>query len=146
MAAATLTRTDSVVNFNWGTGSPAASVSADTFTVRWTGSVQPLVSDTYTFYTTADDGVRLWVNNQLIVDDWQDQSATERSGNITLVGQQRYNIRMEYYENGGSAVASLAWSSPSFSKAIVPQTTVTAAAITTVRRMMVRLAGVKSSA
>lgn len=119
---ATLTRTDSVVNFNWGTGSPAASVSADTFTVRWTGSVQPLVSDTYTFYTTADDGVRLWVNNQLIVDDWQDQSATERSGNITLVGQQRYNIRMEYYENGGSAVASLAWSSPSFSKAIVPQT------------------------
>ncbi len=118
---ATLVRTDPTVNFNWGTGSPAASISVDSFTVRWTGAVQPPLSDVYTFYTTADDGVRLWINNQLIVDDWVDQSATERSGSINLVGQQRYNIRMEYYENGGNASATLVWSTPSMNKVIIPQ-------------------------
>lgn len=118
----TVTRTDATVNFDWGSGAPAAGVSVDTFTVRWTGAVLPPLSDTYTFYTTTDDGVRLYVNNQLVVDDWQDQGATERSGSITLVGQQRYNIRMEYYENGGSASATLAWSTPALAKTIIPQT------------------------
>ncbi|MDB6065398.1 MAG: hypothetical protein JWR26_1606, partial [Pedosphaera sp.] len=59
--APTLVRTDATVNFNWGTGSPDPSISADTFTARWTGMVQPQFSQTYTFYTTTDDGVRLWV-------------------------------------------------------------------------------------
>ncbi len=119
--AATLIRTDAVVNFNWGNGSPDASISADTFTARWTGSVQPQFSETYTFYTTTDDGVRLWVNGQLLIDQWVDQGPTEWSGSITLAAQQRYNIRMDYYENGGGAAATLSWSSPSTTKDIIPQ-------------------------
>ncbi len=118
---ATLVRTDATVNFDWGTGSPDATITVDSFTVRWTGAVQPPLSDTYTFYTTTDDGVRLWINNQLVIDDWVDQSPTEHSGTISLVGQQRYNIRMEYYENGGGASATLAWSTPSMNKVIIPQ-------------------------
>ena len=118
---ATLIRTDANVNFNWGTGSPSPSISADNFTVRWTGSVQPQFNETYTFYTTADDGVRLWVNGQLLVDNWVDQAATTKSGSITLKAQQLYNLRMEYYENGGNAVALLAWSSPSTTQAIIPK-------------------------
>lgn len=118
---ATLVRTDATVNFNWGSGAPDASISVDTFTVRWTGAVQPPLSDAYTFYTTTDDGVRLWINDQLVIDDWVDQPPTERSGTINLVGQQRYNIRMEYYENGGGASATLAWSTPSLNKVIIPQ-------------------------
>jgi len=118
---ATLIRIDTNVNFNWGSGSPAATISADTFTVRWTGSVQPQFNETYTFYTTTDDGVRLWVNGQLLVDKWIDQGPTTYSGTINLKAQQRYNIRMEYYENGGGAVAQLAWSSPSTTQAIIPQ-------------------------
>lgn len=118
---ATLVRTDSVVNFNWGNGSPDPSVSANSFTVRWTGSVQPQLTGTYTFYTTTDDGVRLWVNGQLLVDHWVDQGPTEWSGSIALNAQQRYNLVMEYYENGGGAEAYLSWSSPSVTKAIIPQ-------------------------
>src|SRR6185503_3713165 len=57
-----LTRTDATVNFDWGSGSPNAAVGVDTFSVRWTGQVQPQFSETYTFYTRTDDGVRLWVN------------------------------------------------------------------------------------
>ena len=119
--APTLVRFDPTVNFNWGGGSPDSSISSDTFTARWTGMVQPQYSQTYTFYTTTDDGVRLWVNGQLLIDKWIDQSPTTWSGTIALKAQQRYNIRMDYYENGGGAVASLAWSSPSTPQAIIPQ-------------------------
>ena len=100
---------------------PDPSISVDTFTARWTGSVQPQFSETYTFYTTTDDGVRLWVNGQLLIDQWVDQGPTEWSGSITLAAQQRYNIEMDYYENGGGAQAALSWSSPSTTKAIIPQ-------------------------
>jgi uncharacterized repeat protein (TIGR03806 family) len=119
---ATLVRTDAVVNFNWGTGSPDPSISVDHFTVKWTGSVQPQFSEPYTFYTTTDDGVRLWVNGQLLIDHWVDQGMTEWSGSISLLAQQRYNIEMDYYENGGSAMAMLSWSSLSTAKAVIPQT------------------------
>jgi uncharacterized repeat protein (TIGR03806 family) len=119
---ASLVRTDAVVNFNWGNGSPDPKVSSDTFTARWTGAVQPQFNETYTFYTTTDDGVRLWVNGQLLIDHWVDQGATEWSGSISLLAQQRYNIQMDYYENGGGASATLAWSSPSTAKVIIPQT------------------------
>ena len=100
-----LLRTDATVNFNWGNGSPDPSISADNFTTLWTGAVQPLFNETYTFYTTTDDGVRLWVDGQLLIDEWVDQGPTEWSGSITLAGQQRYNIEMDYYENGGGASA-----------------------------------------
>ncbi len=105
---ATLIRIDTNINFDWGNGSPDPSISVDNFTVRWIGSVQPQFNETYTFYTTTDDGVRLWVNNQLVIDKWVDQGPTTWSGTIALKAQQLYNIRMEYYENGGGAVAQLA--------------------------------------
>ncbi len=120
--APTLVRTDATVNFNWGNGSPDPTISTDTFVVRWTGAVQPQFSQTYTFSTTTDDGVRLWVNNQLIIDHWVNQGPTTWTGTIALQAQQRYNIRMEYFENGGGAQAMLAWSSPSVGPAtIIPQ-------------------------
>ncbi|MBD2327710.1 glycoside hydrolase family 9 protein [Alkalinema sp. FACHB-956] len=116
-----LTRTDATVNFNWGSGAPASTIGADTFSVRWTGQVQALHSETYTFYTTGDDGIRLWVNGQQLINGWKNQSATEYRGTIALQAGQKYNIRLEYYENGGSAVARLAWSSASLAKQIIPQ-------------------------
>ncbi|KPL23737.1 MAG: hypothetical protein AMJ75_05450, partial [Phycisphaerae bacterium SM1_79] len=117
----TVTRVDATVNFNWGNDSPDPLIGADTFSIRWTGRVQPQYSETYTFYTTTDDGVRLWVNNQLIIDKWIDQGPTEWSGTISLTGEVKYGIKMEYYENGGGAVAELRWSSPSQPKEIIPQ-------------------------
>jgi uncharacterized repeat protein (TIGR03806 family) len=118
----TLVRTDSVVNFSWDTGSPDPRISVDQFTVRWTGAVQPQFNETYTFYTTTDDGVRVWVNGQLLIDHWVNQGPTTWSGAIALKAQQRYNLRMEFFENGGGAQAMLAWSSPSTAQVIIPQT------------------------
>jgi uncharacterized repeat protein (TIGR03806 family) len=75
--------------------------------------VEPQFNETYTFSTTTDDGALLWVNGQLLVNDWADQAPTTFSGQITLAAQQRYNIVMDYYQDGGGAVAQLSWSSPS---------------------------------
>ncbi len=122
LTALTVTRVDATVNFDWGTGSPDASIGADTFSVRWTGQVVPLYSETYRFYTTSDDGVRLWVNGQQIVNNWTDHAATENSGTIALTAGAQYDVKMEYFENGGNAVAKLWWSSASQVKQAIPQT------------------------
>lgn len=116
-----LVRTDSSVNFDWGTGSPGNVIGPNTFSVRWTGFVMPEYSETYTFYTVSDDGVRLWVNNTLIIDRWTEQAATEYSGSIALVAGQKYSIKLEYFEKQDKASVKLFWSSPNRSKQIIPQ-------------------------
>lgn len=120
--APVLARTDATVNFDWGTESPAAGLPADNYSVRWTGQVQPRYSEEYTFHTSTDDGVRLWVNGELLFSDWRDQGGEdEQTGRIQLQAGQRYDIRMEYYEHGGLALARLMWSSQSQPKEIIPQ-------------------------
>jgi hypothetical protein len=118
----TLTRVDPTINFNFGTGSPDPTISADFFAVIWSGQVQPYYSDTYTFTTTTDDGVRLWVDGQLLIDQWVNRGATPLSGVIALTANQKYSIVMEYYENTGAAVAQLAWSGNTQPNQIIPQT------------------------
>ncbi len=115
-------RTDASLNFDWATGSPISGMGADTFSIRWTGQIQPLYSNTYTFYTTSDDGVRLWINNQLIINSWIDQAPTVNQGTIALSANQKYDIRLEYYENGGGAAIKLEWSSASQSRQVLPAT------------------------
>src|SRR6185295_1420017 len=106
-----LTRIDATVNFDWGSGSPDASIGVDTFSVRWTGQIQPKFSETYTFYTNSVDGIRLSINGQQIINNWTDHAPTEDIGTITLSAGQKYDIQLEFYENGGGAVAKLLWSS-----------------------------------
>ncbi|MEM8864314.1 MAG: carbohydrate-binding domain-containing protein [Planctomycetota bacterium] len=115
-----LRRTDLNVNFNWGSGSPASTVPSNNFAVRWTGQIEPLYSQTYTFLTTTDDGVRLWVNDVLIIDQFIAQAATTHTGQITLTAGVKYDIRMEYNEIGGQASAVLEWSSASQARSVVP--------------------------
>ena len=115
-----LTRTDATVDFDWGSGSPAPAVGANTFSVRWTGRILPAYTETYSLYTTSDDGIRLWIDDLLVIDHWTDHAPTELGGAIALAGGSLHAIRIEYYENGGGAVARLAWSSASQPKQIVP--------------------------
>ncbi len=117
-----LTRTDNQVNFNWGDpGGPDTGVGDDNFSARWTGEVLAIFTETYTFYTSTDDGARLWVDGQQLVNAWVDQSTSEYRGTIDLVAGNTYSIVMEYYENTGGAVARLLWSSPSTPKQVIPQ-------------------------
>lgn len=115
------TRNDAQINFDWSTGSPLPNVlEADNFSIRWTGQVQPRHSDLYTFHTITDDGVRLWIDGRLIIDDWVDHAATERQGRIALTEGRWYSITLEYYEKSGVASVQLLWSSRKQMKEIIP--------------------------
>jgi PA14 domain len=107
-----LARTEAV-DFNWGSGSPGAGVTADNFSVRWSGTVAAAAAGSYRFQTESDDGVRLWVNGTLLIDRWTDHGpTTDTSAVVSLAAGQRVTVRMEYYERGGGAVARLRWLVP----------------------------------
>ncbi len=116
-----LVRIDSTIDFNWNTVPPDPSIPYTNYTVRWTGMVQPLFTETYTFTTTTDDGVRLWVNGQELINRWTPQAPASWRGSISLQALQVYPIEMDYFQAGGGAIAHLAWSSPSTPLAIIPQ-------------------------
>ncbi len=120
---AEMTTVDPDVNFDWGDGSPYQDpkLNGDQFGVRWTGYVQAIDTQTYTFRILADDGVRLWINDQLIIDDWRSHGAESHSGTIDLVGGQKYSIRLEYFDNIGTATVQLYWSSTTLAEQIVPE-------------------------
>ncbi len=106
------TRTEAV-NFNWSKSSPGTGVPRDNFSARWTGSIAPATTGTYSFQTVSDDGIRLWVNGVLLIDDWTSHGATtDTSGAINLEAGTRYAVRLEYFDATGSAVARLRWRTP----------------------------------
>jgi hypothetical protein len=116
------TRVDPVINFDWSNKPPHPSMRNETFSVRWTGQAKPLYSEAYTFYTVSDDGVRLWVDDKLLVDNWTDHPAVENTGTLTLIGGTKYDIKLEYFQGSGLAVIGLGWSSATQKKEIIPQT------------------------
>ncbi|NJN54887.1 MAG: hypothetical protein HC804_09105, partial [Anaerolineae bacterium] len=120
-----LVRDDANIDFDWGTASPApGTVSTDDFSVRWTRTVQ-FAPGTYRFTATTDDGVRLWVNNQLVINNWVNQTVTTKTADLSLSGA--VPIKMEYYDAKDNAVAKLSWTavtSPSTPTTPIPTTAV----------------------
>jgi RHS repeat-associated protein len=117
-----LARTDSEINFDWGTGEPVPNggIPADAFSVRWTGKVQATTTGTYNFYTVSDDGVRLWVNGVQLINNWTNHGPTEDVGAIALTAGQQYDIKLEYFEGAVGAIIQLKWLPPGGTKQIVP--------------------------
>ena len=120
--APALVQTNPSINFNWGATGPSPVVGGTNFTVRWTGTVQAQFNEPYTFYTIANDGVRLYLNGQLVINNWVDQTATTTNrASLTLSAQQLYNIELDYYQKTNNASVALWWSSPSTAAAVIPQ-------------------------
>lgn len=119
------TRVDSQVYFDWGTGSPHPYLAVDNFSVCWTGFVTPVEGGDYTFYITSDDGVRLWIDNTMVVNQWKGQSPTEYSATATLSAGQPYPIRIDYFENSGGAVVKLEWEGPGITREAIPASVLT---------------------
>ena len=117
-----LNRIDATVDVDWGSNSPAAGVNNDNFSARWTGQVEAPVTGSYVFSTITDDGVRLWINGVQVINDWNGHPPkTNNSPSVALTADQKYDIRMEYFEGSGGAVARLRWSHPGQSQEVVPK-------------------------
>lgn len=114
---------DETVDFDWGDGSPApAQLGNDYWLVRWEGFVEPIFDDQYNFHLVGDDGIRLWVDNDLLIDAWIPQGPTEWTGTISLEAGNVYPVKIEFFEEAGGAVCQFSWSSDRIAKSIVPRT------------------------
>lgn len=102
-----VTRNDAAINFTWAGSSPANGVGSDNFSVRWEGDFD-FAAGTQRFTATADDGVRLYVDGNLVIDRWVDQAATDHTADVVLTAG-THRIRMDYYERSGNASARLTW-------------------------------------
>ncbi len=105
---------DGPINFDWGTGGPqdtgVPNVGPDRFVIQWEGLLRVAESGVYRFQTVSDDGVRLTIGGQEVIEFWDEQSATSHvSGYYSLEAGNTYAVRLEYYENGGDAVIRLNW-------------------------------------
>jgi hypothetical protein len=114
-----LVRYDPTINFNWGLAAPDPSVNVD-FSARWTGRIEPRYSESYTFFTLADDGVRLWIDGRLLIDKWDDSPPYQQQAAIELEGGRKYDIKIEYHDRMAEAAMQLSWASRSQPRQVVP--------------------------
>jgi len=114
------TRYDPTIDIDWSQLAPFADMNSNGFSVRWVGRVVVSNSEHYTFHTVTDDGVRLWINNKLIIDAWKDEFLNLAAAPLLLIGGQTNEIRMEMFDARDRAVARLFWSSPTTPRAIIP--------------------------
>ncbi len=114
-------RVDPEIGFSWNDGPPDPKVPADEFAVRWSGWLQIETPGDYLFSVMSDDGARLYLGNQLLVDDWALHGVEDHRGRATLK-KGFVEIRLEYFENGGGAACRLVWRTPGVDKpALVPK-------------------------
>ena len=102
--APAVTRVDRKIYFDWEDGSPHPMIGIDSFSVRWTGVLIPHASGKYTFQVASDDGNRLYLDDQPLIDDWSDHGLLTSSATASLEKGRAYRIRLEYYEHLGAAV------------------------------------------
>ena len=115
-------RVDAQLNFNWGTGA-ITSFAADYVSVRWRGAVITTVSEQFTFYATADDWVRVWLDRRLIIEAWgSGVCCNETWGSVNLTAGYAHDLIVDYVELTGSASITLQWRSASTPKQVVPST------------------------
>src|SRR6266446_5834902 len=100
-----LARTDERIDFHWGAGSYGDGGPVDHFSVRWTGYLVPEAENDYKFYVSADDGVRLYLDDVLVIDDWKTHGETMDTYSAHLEAGKPHKIRLEYFESTGTATA-----------------------------------------
>lgn len=115
-------RIDPAINFDWGANAAVTGQNADNFTIRWKGKIQAPFTGHYTFYATCD-GIRLWVNNKLIIDKFPGgRTPATYTGKIdSLKASEQYDITIEYLEQSANAQCKLEWASAFLPREIIPQ-------------------------
>ena len=115
------TRYDSTVDYDWGEAAPFTGINSDRFSVRWLGTLTPSLTEHYTFHTVTDDGVRLWIDNRLVIDSWREEFLNLSSIPMVLQAGKPYEFRLEMFDAGVRAVAKLFWSSSSMPRQSIPK-------------------------
>jgi alpha-L-fucosidase len=117
----TLERVDPTIDFYWNRNGPGYPIREDDFTAEWWGYLEAPVTGDYTFFASADDGVRAWVDGRLVIDEWDDAEPSAAGPTIRLVGGLRVPVRVEYREEKVMASVRLEWSGPDREAEVIPQ-------------------------
>ncbi|HYG80090.1 MAG TPA: glycoside hydrolase family 3 C-terminal domain-containing protein, partial [Pyrinomonadaceae bacterium] len=112
------TRTDAQLNFNWFTNAPVPQLPTDNFSARWEGKLVPETSGTYELGARADDAVRVFLDNELLVENWRDGSARTVTKPVALEAGREYRLRVEYYERYANGELRLVWSPPNLAQSL----------------------------
>jgi hypothetical protein len=104
----TLVRNDEEIDFNWGSGAPDSRIPRDNFSARWTRQVE-FDEGLYRFFARADDGIRIYLDNELIIDEWRDGEADVEYAADRQLDDDDFRIRVEYYERNGGALVEFGW-------------------------------------
>ncbi|RPI00538.1 MAG: hypothetical protein EHM72_08920, partial [Calditrichaeota bacterium] len=127
-----LQRIDPSINFNWVRNKPGKSIKEDHFTATWTGFIQPRFSEEYLFEGQADDGMRVWIDGRLLINQWaksgdaadgnvmESDASAGAVGKIRLQAGGKYPIQIDYFETIQNASIQLFWSSKSQAREPVP--------------------------
>lgn len=107
-----MSRQDDNIKFNWNKNKPAKNVPPDNFSIRWTGRLKPSQEGKHTIVSSADDGARLWINNELVIDKWEIGTTKPNYTTMHLEKGKTYDIRYEYFEAEGGASVQLGWFPP----------------------------------
>ncbi|WP_046246301.1 PA14 domain-containing protein [Hymenobacter terrenus] len=107
-----LSRLDANIDFNWAHQPPARGMMSEYFSIRWTGWLVPPASGRYVFHATVDDGIRIWLNDRLIMDEWRAQPVHKFTAAIELTAGEPYRLRVEYFEEIMDTRALLTWERP----------------------------------
>jgi beta-glucosidase len=126
-----LTQNTTNLDYNWNGGSPGTGVNSTGWSAKWTGTLKAPANGVYTFSTNSDDGSRVFVNGQKIVDQWGDQAAHTKSGSLTLASGQSVSIEVDYYQNSGGSNLDLTWTPGNYSTAAITAAVSAAASSTT---------------
>jgi hypothetical protein len=117
-----LTRVDPEINFDWGFESaPVSVLHSEFYSVRWHGQIEPRFSEDYLVSTLSDDGVRLWIDGKLLIDNWFEHPELAQSAHIELSAGRRYAIVLEYCEWKRYALVHLFWQSRHQAREVVPR-------------------------
>ena len=112
----TLSRIDHQISFNWGYNMPDPALQenndTDQFSIRWTGKILPEKTGLYKINILNNDGIRLYLNNKLLLDDWRENPIKIRSAPVYLTAGRAYDIIIEYFSEGGISQIKLGWEVP----------------------------------
>ena len=100
-------RCETTINNDWGLGSPAPGINSDMFSARWTGN-QTFAAGSYDFTSTSDDGIRVYIDGALLIDNWTNHAVTVNKAS-TILTTGPHEVKVEYYDNLHGAVAKLSW-------------------------------------
>lgn len=112
---------DENIDFEWGESWPVPGVPSDHFSVRWTGQIEVPTNANYSFIANCDEGIRLWIDGELIIDRWAKNHGGEFRGKRSLQSGRKYDFKLEYFDSEYNAMVRLSWEWPGFGRQVIPR-------------------------